>query len=237
MQLTTEQQNLIRQLSASGMVEEACGFVFNDGGIHRCFNAHPDPANAFRIEPESYARWESRGIAAVWHSHARHDGLSPSDQAAVLADGELAWIVYCLRTDRFHIVDPTDRGPLIGRTFSYGILDCYSLVSDFHWQHLGIELPPWPRRDYGEWSQRDFTVFDDEVQKHCRQVGAERLLPGDIVFMGRSQTSHIGVIDHTGGLLHHPVGKRSRSEFYGEFWQAKTRSIWRHRQAQSAWAA
>jgi hypothetical protein len=45
------------------------------------------------------------------------------------------------------------------------------------------------------------------------------------------------VIDHNGGLLHHPVGKRSRSDFYGEFWRGKTRSIWRHRQAQPAWTA
>ena len=32
-------------------------------------------------------------------------------------------------------------------------------------------------------------------------------------------------------------GKRSRVDFYGEFWQAKTRSIWRHKKSQPGWLA
>ena len=236
MHLTLYQENSIRAYSTTSLVEEACGFIFEDGDVARCFNAHPDPAKAFRIDEQTYWHAEERGIRAIWHSHATHDGFSPTDQAAVRAD-RIPWIVFCLLTNAFHTVDPTERGPLIGRTFSYGINDCYSLVSDALWLHHHIELPAWPRADYGEWTRPDFTVFDEQVTQHCRQVGAERLLSGDIVFLGRDHTCHIGVIDATGGLLHHPVGKRSRVDFYGEFWQAKTRSIWRHKKAQPGWLA
>jgi proteasome lid subunit RPN8/RPN11 len=201
MQLTATQQSAIRGYSQNGTVEEACGFIFQNGEVARCFNAHPEPADAFRIDPSTFVLAAERGIRAIWHSHAIHDGLSPTDQEAVRADGELAWVVYCLRTDEFHVADPTDRGPLVGRTFSYGILDCYSLVCDALRERHAIELPPWPRRTWGEWGEPGFTVFDEQVQRFCRQVGAERLLPGDIVFMGRDTTNHIGILTGPDRLL------------------------------------
>lgn len=229
MNLTAIQKSDIRAFSRGGLVQEACGFVLGDGRVVRCLNTHPEPTNAFQIDPDAYARAdEFYGVAAVWHSHAKLDGLSPEDQAAVRADGELPWIVYCLRTDEFHIVDPLEHGPLIGRTFSYGILDCYSLVCDALEERHGIAIfPEWKRGSWGEWGRPDFTVFDLEVGRLCRQVGRERLLPGDIVFMGKDHTSHIGILTDSDRMLHHPAGRRSREEHYGEWWQARTRSIWR----------
>ena len=50
MHLTLYQENSIRAYSTTSLVEEACGFIFEDGEVARCFNAHPDPAKAFRID-------------------------------------------------------------------------------------------------------------------------------------------------------------------------------------------
>lgn len=237
MQLSPQQEATIRKASRGGLQQEACGFILSTGEVWRTTNVHETPADAFRIDPAMFAKAEEIGVKAVWHSHATYDGLSPADQAAVRADGELAWVVYCLRTDAFHIVDPQERGPLIGRTFSYGILDCYSLVRDALWRHHDIELPAWKRGPWGEWGEPDFTVFDEQVEKHCRQVGAERLLPGDIVFMGKDHTNHIGVLTAPDRLLHHMADRRSEEVVYGEWWRARTRSIWRPLAAQPKWAS
>lgn len=235
MQLSQGQMSAIQGHSALGLHEEACGFIFGDGEVSRCFNTHPDPAGAFRIDEQTYVLAEERGIRAIWHSHAKLDGFSPADQAAVLAD-VVPWVVYCLRTGLFHVVDPACHGPLVGRTFSYGILDCYSLVCDAMLEQHGIELPTWHRGPWGEWGEPGFTVFDEEVVQHCRQVGAERLLPGDLVFMGKDHTNHVGILTAPDRLLHHPAKQRSREDIYGEAGREATRSIWRHHLLSPAWA-
>lgn len=238
MKLTEIQKNEIRAFSRGGLVQEACGFVLGDGRVVRTLNTHPEPADAFQIDPDAYARAdEAYGVAAVWHSHAKLNGLSPEDQAAVRADGELPWIVYCLRTDEFHVVDPQDRGPLLGRTFSYGILDCYSLVCDALEERHGVILPDWKRGNWGEWGRPDFTVFDMQAPEFCRRVGRERLLPGDVVLMGKDHTSHIGILTDADRMLHHPASRRSQEVHYGEWWQARTRSIWRPAGCQPRWVA
>jgi cell wall-associated NlpC family hydrolase len=37
--------------------------------------------------------------------------------------------------------------PLVGRQFAHGVLDCYSLVRDFHARELGIPLSEYERQD------------------------------------------------------------------------------------------
>lgn len=235
--LTEDQKNTIRAFSVHGLIKEACGFILDDGRVLRTPNVHADPGEAFQIDPEAYAAASELGIRAIWHSHAELDGFSPADQAAVLADGEEPWVVYCLRTDAFHVVDPADHGPLIGRTFCYGILDCYSLVCDALEERHGIQLPTWRRGNWGEWGRPDFTAFDDQVAEHCRQLGNERILPGDIVFFGRRQTSHIGVFTASDRFLHHQADGRSEEAHYNEWWLARTRGIWRPAGCQPTWAA
>ena len=234
-QLTADQQQIIRQTAARDAPLEACGFLLADGAVHTTLNIASDPTQAFEIDTASYLLAEDAGLVGIWHSHSTYDGLSPADQGGVRAT-DLPWVVYTCATDRFHIVDPADRGPLAGRTLCYGINDCYSLVCDYLQRHQGIELPAWPRGAWGEWGQDSFTVFDEQVGRHCRQLGREPLLPGDILLFGKGgRSGHIGVATGPEHFLHHPADEVSREEFFSEAWKAVCRGAWRHGAAQPRW--
>lgn len=237
MKLAEWQKQRIRELSVLAAPEEACGFVLEHGDVTRTLNVAADPCGTFEIDTQAFLLAEEAGLRAIWHSHSSLDGLSPADQAGVIETG-LPWIVYTLATDRFHLVDPADRGPLLGRSFCYGINDCYSLVCDALRERHGVELPAWRRGAWGEWDDPSFTVFDEQVARHCRQLGREPMLAGDVLLFGaRGRTGHIGVATGPEHFLHHLAGEESREEFYGEAWQRRTTGIWRPRQAQPRWAA
>jgi len=225
--LSEEEKLQIAALASVDPEEESCGFVLNSGKVTRVPNMAKDRTTQFSIDPLAYAKAEETGLKGIWHSHLVLDGFSPLDQQ-VLAQDTVPWAVYCLGSGKFHQVQPGVEAPLLGRPFCYGVYDCYSLVSD-KLQRLGVTLPPWPRREWGEWNKPGFTPFDDEAFNVGKPVTNGIYQEGDIILMNlgdhAGHTDHVGVfVDHQ-RFLHHPGERESRLDRYGSWWERKTRMV------------
>jgi proteasome lid subunit RPN8/RPN11 len=228
--LTEEQQQAIRMFSAQNATEESCGFVMLDGEVVVVPNlVDPDKRiDRFAIDPADYARLEPHGIVGVWHSHVELDRFSEIDQEAMAADRELAWAVYCLRTDKLYQVDPSGIAPYLNRPFAYGVYDCYSLVSDYLAREHAVRLPPWNRGKFGEWDDAMFKHFDEQWLHYGRKVGKDTpLKSGDILLFNlgnnSGHTDHVGVFTQGGKFLHHLADRLSREDVWGDHWQRRLR--------------
>ena len=228
--LSTEQQQQIARLSSANNQEERCGFVLLNGKVVEVQNQAANTQTHFQISPQDYVRWEeSAGIKGVWHSHLDLDGFSPLDQQ-VLSQDILPWAVYCLRTGKFHQCDPETKAPLLGRPFVFGIYDCYSLITD-KLAELGVELPIWPRGEWGEWNTPGFMPFDQQAEAVGRPVFNGCYQEGDILLMNlgdhEGHSDHVGVFIDGRRFLHHPVDHVSRIDRFGSWWKRRTRLVLR----------
>ena len=228
--LSFEQRQEIAQKASAHNDEERCGFVLLNGQVVEVENQAEDKVANFRISPHDYARWEeSVGIKGVWHSHLELDGFSQLDQQ-VLSRDILPWAVYCLRTGTFHQCEPEAAAPLIGRPFVFGVYDCYSLITD-KLKELGVELPAWPRGEWGEWNTPGFFPFDQQADGVGRPVTNGIYQEGDILLMNlgdyAGHSDHVGVfVDHQ-RFLHHPAEHLSRIDRFGSWWERRTRLVLR----------
>lgn len=225
--LTLQQKDEIQKLAAQMPDQEICGFVLESGQVVLCTNIATDPVSEFEISPVEFARYDDLGVKGVWHTHLELDAFSPLDQQ-VLSGDSLPWAVYCLRTAKFHQVQPEAPAPLLGRPFCFGVYDCYSAVSD-KLAELGVHLPAWPRGNWGEWNTPTFTPFDAEAFNVGRQVTNGIYSEGDILLLNLGDhpghTDHVGVFMTERTFLHHPVDKESRIDTYGSWWKRKTRLV------------
>lgn len=229
-----------------------------DGGIHyvRLPNISPDPKNSFEIDPQEYAEIEySFGILAIVHSHPNGEPLPSEVDKVQMGLHGVDWVIvglghtptgakYCdIKTHK-----PTAyTSPLLGREYHHGVQDCYSLVRDYYERELGIELPDFARVD--EWwenadheplyennfKKAGFEVITGTPQKHdvilCR-VGRTHHINHALVFIGDGKLTSETTPDCVGDclVLHHPHGRLSVREIYGESWQKRTAFVVRHRQ-------
>jgi proteasome lid subunit RPN8/RPN11 len=219
---------------------ECCGVVIVARGRQRyipCINIASGNSH-FAIKPEDYAAAEDIGeITHIVHSHP---GMSPLPSEADLVGCErsgLPWVIVNWPTGAMHTFAPTGYlAPLVGRSFSHGILDCYSLVCDYYRRELSVDLPDFERDD--EWwlkgrhakggnlyldnfEQAGFIALtsDQPMQKHdalLMQIGSE--VP-----------NHAAVYVGDGFILQHCMNRLSSRDIYGGYWQRSTVKVVRHR--------
>jgi proteasome lid subunit RPN8/RPN11 len=130
--------------------KEACGFIIarkKKIEVMHCENRSAEPEDFFRIE--NYDEAEKRGvIKAVWHSHPyRRPDPSVADKVMSESCGHPIFIVgFPTREWSFYKPDGW-KPPLLGRPFVHGVLDCFSLIRDYHKEKLDIEFPDFDRPD------------------------------------------------------------------------------------------
>ncbi len=157
---------------------ESCGLLLDKGdGIPvylPCENIHPNPENAFRIDPVVYEKHRRAGdIIAVVHSHTRAQRApSAADMRGQEASG-FPWVIVVLDEQRriledFHFPLGWDVS-LKGRQFRGGVADCFETVRLWWWQNRGVKLPQVPRDD--QW-----WVKDPETGEAAQNVILDNLL-------------------------------------------------------------
>lgn len=211
---------------------EACGLAVVAKGRLRyapCRNLAIGEEN-FELAPEDYAAAEDLGeIVAVIHSHP-NESCNPSQADLVSCEKSgLEWHIVGLPSGQWCSFRPTGyKAPLVGREFSHGVLDCYTLIRDHYSRELAIELPDFPRRDdwwkkgpNGEAPQNlyvdnfvkaGFVKVDRPPQKHdmlLMQVGAD-------------VCNHAAIYLGDEVILHHLYGRLSSRDAYGGYWQKNT---------------
>ncbi|WP_323842591.1 MULTISPECIES: C40 family peptidase [unclassified Moraxella] len=253
MQLTKQLTTAITSHAKTCYPAECCGLIIGDE-YYPCDNIAIDPYNHFEIDPSEFIKLSKIGeIKAIVHSHPDGAGeLSEMDKIQMGLHG-VDWVI-CgvgkdLLTHDFYIDLQIHKAkahhtPLLGREYVHGVQDCYTLVQDYFKRELNIDLPNFKRIDdwwedenheplyQNNFAKAGFVVVDD-IKPHdvilCR-VGRTHHINHALIFLGNGKLTSENTPDCVGDclVLHHPHGRLSVREMYGESWQRRTALVVRH---------
>lgn len=233
--MTDEILAQIRAHAAAEFPRECCGLVVVRKGKARywpCRNL-ATVSEQFHLHPEDYAAAEEEGdVLTIVHSHPN---LSPQPSQADLVGCEasgLPWLIVNWPTGETYEWAPTGYvAPLVGRVFSHGVLDCYSLIRDYYARELQITLPDFARQD--NWWKTGQDLYRDNFQAAgFVSIDASALRRHDVILMQLSAntTNHGAIYLGDGRILHHPMNRLSGRDAYGGYWQNITTLYLRHRE-------
>ena len=226
---------------------EACGLIYAGDDEKpvwvECKNVSDDPENNFLIAPSEYLEVESKGkIVGCWHTHCDiPPNASDADKQGCI-NTQVPWFIGSVykegvkfRFEGLKEVRPDNgyKAPLIGRPYSYGVFDCFSLARDYFKQVLGIDIPNIPR------VEQIWKTEDDYMHRMAANVFDLVRLPdgtpphiGDVFFIqtGTFGADHIAIYVGNDRILHQMRNKLSKEDTYGgSYWQEHTLSHWRHK--------
>lgn len=214
---------------------ECCGLIVLDGDAptyRPCRNISGNP-DAFAVHPEDYAAAEDIGeIIGVVHSHPNASSRpSEADKVACEASG-LPWHIVGLidgeEPEWSHIVPCGYEAPLIGRTFSHGVLDCYTLIRDWYSRERGITLPDFTR-EY-EWWYKGGNLYVDNFQRAGFVRATGEPMPGDVLLMQimANVPNHGAIYIGDGIILHHLFNRLSCREVFGGYYKKHCTHVLRY---------
>lgn len=214
---------------------ESCGLVIKADDQARylpCRNT-AESSKQFIMDPMDYVRAEATGrVLAVVHSHP-DIGPRPSQADMVACElSGLPWFIVSVPGGSWDSIRPDGyRAPLVGREFSHGILDCYSLIRDWFFEERGIVLPDFDRSE--EWWKKGGDLYLENFRKAGFESHVGPLERGDGILMqvGAKVTNHAAVYIGNGKILHHLQNRLSTRDVFGGYWQRCTRLVVRYKGA------
>lgn len=222
----------IRVHAESVFPNECCGLVYIRRGKERyqpCRNIASNTEAHFIMSPEDYAATEEKGeITCLVHSHC-YEPPFPSEADKVNCEKTgLPWFIYSLPTHQTHYFEPSGyEADLIGREFSHGVLDCYTLVRDYY-KTIGIELPDFDRTD--EWWLKGGNLYLDNFEK-AGFVVVDDLKENDGLLMqiAAPVPNHAAVYLGDNRIMQHLTNRLSSVDMYGGWFEKVTVKILRHK--------
>ena len=201
-----------------------------------CKNIAEDPHNGFVLDPVDYVKAEDMGeVKWLVHSHPDQSARPTMADRVNCENSGLLWRVLSVGADPLLsggatiVMNHEDirpegyEAPYRGRTFSFGVMDCYTLVQDFYKRDMGIELPHFERKDKF-WERGENLYMDNFAAAGFEEIAAPSQ-KGDLILMNvRSPiVNHAGVwlgeMDH---MIHHPYDHLSEKVVYGGYWREVT---------------
>lgn len=231
--MTPENQQAFFAHAVSSMPREACAVVVIHKGREKlvtCRNIS-EVDSQFVIHPVDYMQAEKQGvIVAVVHSHVYISNRpSQADLVNCEATG-LKWYICSVPTGSWFEFFPTHyRAPLVGREFSHGVLDCYSLIRDYYKDVLNIEIPDFDR-DFEWWEKGQNLYLENFSKAGFFEVSLKELGEHDVVLM----QIHSNVVNHGGvyigndTMLHHLSGRLSSREVFAGYYRKHCIKVLRH---------
>jgi len=240
-------KNAIAEHALAEYPRECCGLIVLHDGCEAyvpCRNTAEKPAEHFAMSPQDYAAAEDLGpVAAVVHSHPGAAARpSMTDRAMCEISGVEKWIIVALGVqaggeiaiDDWCEFSPSGYvPPLLGREFSHGVLDCYTLVRDWYRLERDVTLPDFERKD-SWWEDGVSSLYVDNYQAAgFKNLGPDAELEiGDVLLMQiRSKNgvpNHAGVYLGDGVFIHHMHGQLSGRTVWGGMWLHCLRGVLRY---------
>lgn len=133
--------------------QEAIVAIWADGSWSEFPNVHPEPTKAFSLSHDDKAMLLDKRPALFLHSHP-HGSAEPSDRdtesqiatgwtwGIVAVHGNLSGVYDVSRPEIWGPEKPVE--PLLGRTYLWGVRDCWTLCEDYYRANVRI-LDPIPR--------------------------------------------------------------------------------------------
>ena len=221
------------QHAATEAPREACGLVVIIKGRERywpCRNLAVG-TDQFVLDPVDYAAADDAGdIMTVVHSRPSTPAEpSQADRVSCEASG-LPWLVYGVQAQRWAYMEPSGyQAPLVGREWSHGVLDCYSLIRDWFRIERGLVLPNFERRD--EWWLAGGNLYLENFRAAgFVEIDPADIQPGDGILMRVMSPvpNHGAVYLGDNKIIHHVQGRLSCRDNYTEFWRQRTTQVVRH---------
>tara|TARA_B100000902_G_scaffold308726_1_gene297962 strand:- start:11042 stop:11755 length:714 start_codon:yes stop_codon:yes gene_type:complete len=214
--------------------KEAVGLVHVVKGKNRyfkCQNIAETPDEHFILDPKDYLKAEQKGeITAVIHSHPKtNPAPSPADKVACEASG-LPWFIVNPKTEGWGSYKPNGYElPYVGREFSHGIVDCYSLVRDFYKREFNLILNDYNRRDQW-WYKGENMYLDNFAKEGFNAIDMSEIGYGDLFLMQLESPvpNHAGIYLDNGIVLHHVQGRLSSRDVFGGYYQKVTAKVLKH---------
>lgn len=252
--MNKETEDLIIAHMISEYPKEACGLLLENGGYFPCENVRGS-GEEFKISGEQWADAEELSpIVGVVHSHPDWVPVaSEADRVMCEATG-IPWHIYTVRGgpegpyfDGSATITPGGYvSPLVGRSFHYGVLDCYTLVRDYYRREFDIDLGDYDCPE--DWWNTGGDFYRELLPKagmvQLEGLPSEiELQEGDVILMmiKAPVPNHAAVYLKSGTLktepdlyptpgsiLHHMYDQDSRRDVYGGYWLKNTVSVWRH---------
>ena len=213
--------------------KEACGLVAVVRGRRRyfpCDNVSETPEDHFMLD--GWEIVEDLGeIVAVVHSHPRSSPAPSEADRVACGRSKLPWYIVNPNTKEWSYTEPEDYElPYIGRKFSMGTVDCYSLVCDWYKREKGLTLGEYQRPSYEWWERGESLYVDNFENEGFRRVSERDLQYGDVLLMhlGANVPNHSAVYVGDNQILHHVQGRLSSRDSYGSYYRNSTAYRLRH---------
>lgn len=231
-----ENKNAIIEHAKREYPRESCGLIveINNEEIYKPCKNIAENQRDFILDPSDFADAEDSGrILAVVHSHC---DIAPKPSQADLAGCEasnLPWLIIGVPMETWETIYPSGyKAPLIGREFSHGVHDCFSLVRDWYKEEMNIEIMDFERNQ--EWWKKGENLYLDNFQKAGFEIVEGSLKRGDIIIMQVASPvpNHAAVYLDRDVMIHHLQNRLSGRDVYGGYWKKITRCVVRHKGAQ-----
>lgn len=178
--------------------------------------------------------WIAHGtVQAVIHSHGAGYKREPSaDDMQHQISTAVPWGIVWTNGENAspilwwgdHLLDE----PITGRSYVWGVNDCWSIIRAWYWQRRGIKLLDFPRD--ADQFMKGVDLFSDKfAAAGFHPIPADELQVGDMVFMNirGAVPNHCGLIVEGSLLLHHLPNRLSARTPFGN-WRSLVTKWLRH---------
>jgi len=233
-------ENLLKYFRAHTQEEypkEACGFIIvNSRGREQYYKAKNIAESAeehFIIDPISYADAEDLGeIIGICHSHPDETCIpSETDRVSCEATNK-PWHILSWPLNKLYSWEPEGyEAPLIGRSFSHGVLDCYTLVKDYYKRELNIELQNYFHQN--DWWEKGENLYVDNFKDQgfieINDKNDIQKYDAFLIKLLSSVSNHAAIYIGGDTILHHVYGRLSNRQTYSGYWRKHTTHHLRHK--------